>query len=121
MGILLDRHQCCKGIMATKNSPRRSRRTITTTTACAPSGGATFDMRMGSEELYDMVKDPNEFTNLAADSRYSAQKLALSAQLPKINRKPVVGSANRILVYKDGTANWEGQNIDPNEAIPDRF
>jgi arylsulfatase A-like enzyme len=73
----------------------------------------------GSEELYDMVKDPNEFTNLAADSRYSAEKLALRKQLPKINKKPVAGSANRILIYENGVANWEGQDIDPNEAIPD--
>ncbi len=73
----------------------------------------------GSEELYDMVKDTNEFTNLAADSRYSAEKLALRKQLPKINKKPVAGSANRILIYENGVANWEGQDIDPNEAIPD--
>jgi choline-sulfatase len=73
----------------------------------------------GSEELYDMVKDTNEFTNLAADSRYSAEKLALREQLPKINRKPVAGSAKRILIYENGVANWEGQDIDPNEAIPD--
>ncbi|HIF01440.1 MAG TPA: DUF4976 domain-containing protein [Planctomycetes bacterium] len=73
----------------------------------------------GSEELYDMVKDPNEFTNLAGDSRYSAEKLALRKQLPKINRKPVPGSARRILIYENGVANWEGEDIDPNEAIPD--
>ena len=73
----------------------------------------------GSEELYDMVKDPNEFTNLAADSRYAAEKLALGKQLPKINRKPVAGSDKRILIYKNGIANWEGEDIDPNEPIPD--
>jgi hypothetical protein len=66
-----------------------------------------------------MVKDPNEFSNLAADSRYAAEKLALRRQLPKTNRKPVAGSAKRILIYKDGVANWEGQDIDPNEPIPD--
>ena len=73
----------------------------------------------GSEELYDMVKDPNEFTDLAADSRYSAEKLALKKQLPRINKKPAAGSARRILIYEKGVANWEGQDIDPNEAIPD--
>ena len=73
----------------------------------------------GSEELYDMVKDPSEFTNLAADSRYVAEKRALRMQLPKINRKPVKGSAKRILIYENGVANWEGQDIDPKEAIPD--
>lgn len=73
----------------------------------------------GAEELYDMVKDPNEFTNLEADTRYAAEKLALRKQLPKINRKPVPGSAKRILIYENRVANWEGEDIDPNEAIPD--
>ena len=73
----------------------------------------------GSEELYDMVKDANEFTNLAADSRHSAETLALRKQLPKINKRPVAGSAKRILIYENGVANWEGEDIHPNEAIPD--
>jgi choline-sulfatase len=72
-----------------------------------------------SEELYDMIADPAEFTNLAADSRYSTEKLTLKKQLPLINRKPAPGSAKRILIYKNGVANWEGEDIDPNEAIPD--
>lgn len=33
--------------------------------------------------------------------------------------KPAPGSANRILIYEKGVANWEGEDIDPNEAIPD--
>ncbi len=73
----------------------------------------------GSEELYDMLKDPHEFTNLADESRYLAEKTALRKQLPKINRKPVAGSAKRILVYENGVANWEGEEIDPEGAIPD--
>ena len=73
----------------------------------------------GSEELYDMVADPNEFSNLASDSRYTATKLSLRKQLPKINRKPVPGSANRILIYENGVANWEGEDIGPNDPIPD--
>lgn len=66
-----------------------------------------------------MVKDPHEFTNLADDARYADQKRALREQLPRINRKPVAGSANRILTYQDGVANWEGQDIDPAEPNPD--
>ena len=73
----------------------------------------------GSEEFYDMVADPNEFTNLANDSKYAADKLTLRKQLPKINKKPVKGSANRILIYENGVANWEGEDIGPTEAIPD--
>ena len=73
----------------------------------------------GSEELYDMQKDPNEFTNLADDARYATVKQTLRQQLPKVNRKPVIGSANRLLLYENGVANWEGEDIDPNQAIPD--
>ena len=73
----------------------------------------------GSEELYDMVNDPNEFTNLAGDSRFTSEKLALKKYLPSVNQSPAPGSANRILIYKDGKANWEGEDIDPNEPIPD--
>ncbi len=73
----------------------------------------------GSEELYDMIEDPNEFTNLAGDPKFAAVKSALRKRLPKINKKPVPGSAKRILIYENGVANWEGEDIDPNEAIPD--
>jgi choline-sulfatase len=73
----------------------------------------------GSEELYDMAADPHEFNNLAGDSQYPSEKQALRKHLPKINRKPVPGSAKRILIYQNGVANWEGEDIDPNEPIPD--
>lgn len=73
----------------------------------------------GSEELYDMINDPDEFKNLAAMARHADIKLALRKHLPEINRKPVPGSANRVLTYQDGVANWEGEDIDPNERIPD--
>jgi len=59
-----------------------------------------------------MVNDPNEFNNLA-------EKSALKERLPKINRKPVPGSAKRILIYEKGVANWEGEDIAHDEAIPD--
>jgi len=73
----------------------------------------------GSEELYNMVNDPSEFTNLALDPEYAAEKQALRKLLPKINRPPAPGSAKRVLVYENGVANWEGEDIGPNEAIPD--
>jgi len=73
----------------------------------------------GSEELYDMLNDPNEFTNLALNPEYDSQKRRLKKQLPKINREPAPGSAKRILIYENGIANWEGEDIDPNEALPD--
>ena len=73
----------------------------------------------GSEELYDMVNDPSEFTNLAADPRFESEKLVLKKHLPNLNSRPVPGSANRILVYTNGVANWEGEDIAPDEPIPD--
>jgi arylsulfatase A-like enzyme len=73
----------------------------------------------GSEELYDMVNDPSEFSNLAMDKHYAAVMRSLKKHLPKVNAEPVKGSANRILTYENGVANWEGQDIDRNEPIPD--
>ena len=29
------------------------------------------------------------------------------------------GRSHPILTYEDGVANWQGEDIDPNEAIPD--
>ena len=73
----------------------------------------------GSEELYDMMADPDEFTNLAGQAQYTAVKDQLRSLLPTVNRKPVLGSAKRVLVYENGIANWEGEDIDPNEPIPE--
>ncbi len=73
----------------------------------------------GSEELYDMINDPSEFSNLAGDKNYAAVVRSLKKRLPKVNARPVNGSANRILIYENGIANWEGQDIGKSEPIPD--
>ena len=75
----------------------------------------------GSEELYDMLADPNEWTNLAGDSKFAEVKRDLAKWLPKINLKPVPGSAQRILTYnpETGEVNWEGKNVGKNDPIPD--
>ena len=39
----------------------------------------------GSEELYDHERDPNEWTNLAGDSKYASMKERLAKWLPKEN------------------------------------
>jgi hypothetical protein len=39
----------------------------------------------GSEELYDHRVDPNEWTNLAGDSRYASMKRQLRTHLPAVN------------------------------------
>lgn len=42
----------------------------------------------GDEELYDEAADPFEWTNLAQDSRFAAQRQALAAWLPDQNAAP---------------------------------
>ena len=73
----------------------------------------------GSEELYDMRSDPNEWKNLTGDPIHAARIEELSRWLPKRSAKPVPGSASRILTYENGQANWEGQDIQPGEPIPE--
>ena len=75
----------------------------------------------GSEELYNMVQDPHEWTNLASRPEHS-QIIAEHRQwIPKVNRKPVPGSRDRILLYdaSTGRTNWEGKDILPNSPIPE--
>lgn len=74
----------------------------------------------GSEELYDLRNDPNEWTNLAKDERFTAQKVALAKWLPKIDKPPVPGSRHRILTYDPATgeAVWEDATIDKSVLLP---
>jgi arylsulfatase A-like enzyme len=64
----------------------------------------------GSEELYDMRKDPNEWDNLADDPQFASIKKEHAVFLPEKSLKPVKGSASRILVYEEGVPVWEGAN-----------
>jgi len=71
----------------------------------------------GSEELYDMVKDPNEWTNLAADTKLAATKRDLAKWLPKKDVPPAPNSKARVLTYDPKTkeAVWEDKKIVPAE------
>jgi arylsulfatase A-like enzyme len=73
----------------------------------------------GSEELYDVRADPNEWRNLAGDPRYAEVIKQHRRWLPETSAPPAPNSKDRILIYKDGKANWEGRDIDPNEPIPE--
>ena len=39
----------------------------------------------GTEELYDLTNDPNEWTNLAGDSKYSDIKAGFAKYFPEVN------------------------------------
>jgi choline-sulfatase len=73
----------------------------------------------GSEELYDIRKDPNEWTNLAASPEYAHIIREHRKWLPKTNVKPAPKSKSRVLTYIDGQAVWEGKPIGPNDPIPE--
>lgn len=74
----------------------------------------------GSEELYDMRKDPNEWTNLAGDPAYAAVIAEHVKWLPKIDRPPAPGSAHRVLTYDPDSdeAVWEGAPVRRTDPIP---
>jgi arylsulfatase A-like enzyme len=65
----------------------------------------------GSQELYDDLKDPDEWKNLAADPKYKKVIGELKKWLPNKNLPLAPGSANRILEQKDGIWYWEGKPI----------
>lgn len=75
----------------------------------------------GSEELYEMRADPNEWNNLASDPAYATVKQELRKWLPQVNRPLVPGSASRTLTYNPETGEvvWEGKAIDKNAPLPE--
>ncbi len=73
----------------------------------------------GSEELYDMRRDPNEWMNLASAPQFAATMAALRQQLPPKSAAPAPGSENRILTFDAGRVVWEGKAIGPNDPIPE--
>lgn len=75
----------------------------------------------GSEELYDLAADPNEWRNLAGDAQHAARKRELAGWLPQADAPHAPGSAQRVLTYDPvtGEVNWEGKLIGRNEPIPD--
>ena len=73
----------------------------------------------GSDELYDMRKDPNEWTNLAGDENYAEVLQQHRRWLPEKSAPPAPGSAHRILIYKEGKANWEGEDIPEGAPVPE--
>ncbi len=73
----------------------------------------------GSEELYDMKNDPNEWFNLAADPKHAAVLGEHRRWIPPKSAPPAPGSAHRILTYKNGVANWQGEDIGKDDPVPE--
>ena len=75
----------------------------------------------GSEELYDLLADPNEWKNLAGVPAHVAVKRELARWLPPVNLPPAPGSAERVLTYNPdtGEVNWEGKPVGRADPIPD--
>ena len=66
----------------------------------------------GSEELYDLARDPNEWKNVVKYG-YEAELRKLRKWVPVVNQHPVPGSKHRILVREGSKWIWEGKPIDP--------
>ena len=71
----------------------------------------------GSEELYDMVRDPHEYQNLAHLPEYDSIKWAMKEWLPEPNLPLAPGSQHRILEQRGADWFWEGEKIDFDDLI----
>ena len=67
----------------------------------------------GSEELYDVQADPEEWKNLARDPKLDAVKTEHVRWLPQRDAPLAPGSSSRILEQRNGGWFWEGVRIDP--------
>ena len=70
----------------------------------------------GEEELYDIVNDRHEWTNLASERK--GILASMRKWIPKIDNGPVAGSGSRVLTYYDKTPVWEGEPIGEDDEIP---
>lgn len=74
----------------------------------------------GSEELYDMKKDPNEWKNLIGSAEHEKVVADHKKWIPEISKKPAPGSRARILTYDpNGKTIWEGKEIKKDDPIPE--
>jgi arylsulfatase A-like enzyme len=75
----------------------------------------------GSQELYDLKEDPNEWRNRIDDPTLGQEARQLAEWLPKVNQPPVPGSHSRVLTYdpQKDEATWEGMVVRRTDAIPE--
>ena len=73
----------------------------------------------GSEELYNLKNDPNEFDNLAGGVSHAGEISRLRKWIPAVQAPLAPGSGARILEYPDAIPVWEGEPILPGDPIPE--
>ncbi|MCE9562317.1 MAG: sulfatase [Planctomycetes bacterium] len=74
----------------------------------------------GSEELYEVLADPNEWKNIAGEAKHADIKKQLAKWLPAKSAAPLPGSAGRILTYENGVPIWEGKPIGKDDPFPEK-
>lgn len=72
----------------------------------------------GSEELYDLLDDPNEWRNLSGQPRYRAVLESLAWWLPRVEQPPFGSGKLRLLEGREGAWMWQGKRIEPGAAVP---
>lgn len=74
----------------------------------------------GSEELYDLVVDSREWTNLAGEASMGEVKARLRGHLPRKDVAAAPGSQHRVLEYDPATGRtvWEGKEIRQGDPVP---
>jgi arylsulfatase A-like enzyme len=74
----------------------------------------------GSEELYDLQRDPKEWTNLAQNAALKDVKMDLAKWLPKVDQPPAPGSRDRVVTYNPKTreVTWEGKTVQATDKVP---
>jgi arylsulfatase A-like enzyme len=75
----------------------------------------------GTEELYDVQNDPQEWTNLAGRPEFAEVIAQHRRWLPRTDRPPAPGSSGRVLTYDPATdeAVWEGRTVRRADPIPE--
>ncbi len=72
----------------------------------------------GSQELYDLRKDPNEWHNLAGEDRHAGIIAEHRKWLPKREVPPAPGSRGRVVEFRNGKVSWDGKEIPKDSPIP---
>ncbi|MBT5019978.1 MAG: sulfatase [Planctomicrobium sp.] len=71
----------------------------------------------GSEELYDINADPDEFQNLATNIKHLSVKEELQKWYPRNDAAPAPGSKSRLLIKDGDQWLWEGEPIIESQLI----